>query len=83
MIHPTAIIDANAKLASDVEVGAYTVIGPKVEIGAGTKIGPHIVIQGPCKIGKNNRILQFYGVVLPWQNVAAGHRRYHQDERLR
>ncbi len=37
-IHPTAIVDPGARLARDVEVGAYTVIGPHVEIGAGT---PH------------------------------------------
>lgn len=62
MIHPTAIIDSRARLAPDVEVGPYTIIGPKVEIGAGTKIGPHAVIQGPCKIGKHNCIFQFTSI---------------------
>lgn len=62
MIHPTAIIDAQAKLAADVEVGPYSIIGPNVEIGVGTKIGPHVVIQGPCKVGQNNRIFQFASV---------------------
>jgi UDP-N-acetylglucosamine acyltransferase len=58
-IHPTAIIHPNAKLAGDVEVGAYTVIGEHVEIGAGTTVGPHVVIEGHTRIGKNNRIFQF------------------------
>ena len=62
MIHPAAIIDVRAKLAPDVQVGAYSIIGPKVEIGAGTWIGPHVVIQGPCKIGQHNRIFQFASV---------------------
>ncbi|GAA5128052.1 acyl-ACP--UDP-N-acetylglucosamine O-acyltransferase [Alloalcanivorax gelatiniphagus] len=62
MIHPTAIIDPKAELASDVEVGPYSVIGAHVTIGAGTVIGPHVVIQGPTRIGENNRIFQFASV---------------------
>ncbi len=57
--HPTAIIHPNAKLADDVQVGAYTLIGEHVEIGAGTTIGPHVVINGHTRMGKNNRIFQF------------------------
>lgn len=59
MIHPTAIIDPSAKIAADVAIGAYSIIGADVEIESGTWIGPHVVINGPAKIGKNNRIYQF------------------------
>jgi UDP-N-acetylglucosamine acyltransferase len=59
MRHPTAIIHPGAKLADDVQVGAYSIIGEHVEIGAGTTIGPHVVINGHTRIGKNNRIFQF------------------------
>ncbi|MCE5232136.1 MAG: acyl-ACP--UDP-N-acetylglucosamine O-acyltransferase [Mizugakiibacter sp.] len=59
MIHPTAQIDPSAKLAADVEVGAYSIIGADVEIGAGTTIGPHVVVQGPTRIGRDNRVWQF------------------------
>ena len=59
MLHSTAIIHPNARLADDVEVGAYSIIGEHVEIGAGTVIGPHVVINGHTRIGKNNRIFQF------------------------
>ena len=61
MIHPTAQIDASARLGN-VEVGAFSVIGPHVEIGDGTTIGPHAVIQGPTRIGRDNRIFQFASV---------------------
>lgn len=54
-----AMIDPQAKLARDVTVGPWTIIGPQVEIGSGTVIGPHVVIKGPTKIGRNNQILQF------------------------
>ena len=59
MLHPTAIIHPAARIADDVEVGAYSIIGEHVEIGAGTVIGPHVVISGHTRIGRNNRIFQF------------------------
>ena len=59
MIHPTALIDPSAKLASDVSVGAYSIIGADVTIGAGTIVGPHVVINGPTTIGENNQFFQF------------------------
>lgn len=59
MIDPRAIIDKDARLASDVVVGPWSIIGPDVEIGAGTVIGPHVVIARSTRIGCNNRIYQF------------------------
>ncbi|MGB9429918.1 MAG: acyl-ACP--UDP-N-acetylglucosamine O-acyltransferase [Gammaproteobacteria bacterium] len=59
MIDPRAAVDASARLAADVAVGPFAVIGPQVEIGAGTRIGPHAMIQGPTRIGRDNRIFQF------------------------
>lgn len=59
LIHPTAIIDSSAELADDVEVGAYSIIGPKVKIDSGNKISPHVVINGPTLIGKDNIFYQF------------------------
>jgi UDP-N-acetylglucosamine acyltransferase len=61
-VHATAQIDPSAKLAADVSVGAFSVVGAHVEIGAGTTVGPHAVIQGPTRIGRDNRIFQFASV---------------------
>lgn len=62
MINSQAIIHPNAKLADDVEVGPWTIIGADVEIGAGSVIASHVVIKGPTVIGKHNRILQFSSI---------------------
>ncbi len=62
MIHQTAVIDATAKIANDVSIGPYTIIGADVEIASGSWIGPHVVINGPTKIGKNNKIFQFSSI---------------------
>jgi UDP-N-acetylglucosamine acyltransferase len=62
MIHETAIVDAKARIADNVRIGPYSIIGADVEIGVGTVIGPHAVVMGPCKIGCDNRIYQFASV---------------------
>ncbi len=59
MIHPAAIVHPGARLANDVDIGAYTLIGEHVEMGAGCRVGPHAVITGHTRIGRNNRIFQF------------------------
>src|SRR5512138_3314700 len=61
-IHSTALVAADASLAPDVEVGAYSVIGAGVTIAAGTWVGPHAVIEGPTAIGRDNRIFQFASI---------------------
>jgi len=61
-IHPTAIVDKKAKLADDIEVGPYAIIGPDAEIGGSTKVGAHVLIEGYTSIGKGCRI--FTGAVL-------------------
>ena len=62
-IHSSAIVENGARIASDVEIGPYAVIGSHVEIGAGTRIGPHAVISGHTTIGRDNRIFQFVSLV--------------------
>lgn len=58
-IHETAVIDANAELAADVEIGPYTIIGAGVKIGKGTRIASHVVIEGRTTLGEENVIFQF------------------------
>ncbi len=62
MIHPTAIIEDGARIAADVQIGAYSVIGAQVQIGSGCRIGPHVVITGRTRLGENNRIFQFASI---------------------
>ena len=62
MIHKTAIIDLNARISENVNIGPYTVIGPNVEIGDETEIQSHVNIVGNTKIGKNNKIYPFASI---------------------
>jgi UDP-N-acetylglucosamine acyltransferase len=56
LIHPTAVVDASAELASSVAVGPYAVIGAGVRIDEGTTVAAHCLLQGPCTIGRDNVI---------------------------
>lgn len=62
MIDPRAVVDPNAKLANDVTIEAFSIIGADVEIGEGTWIGPHVVVRGLTRIGQRNKIFQFCSV---------------------
>lgn len=62
MIHPTAIIDPDAKLGNGVSVGPYSIIGAGVTIGDHCEIGPHVVIRGETVIGEHNRFFQFSSI---------------------
>ncbi len=62
MIDSRADIHETAKIADNVSIGPWTVIGPNVEIDEGTVIASHVVIDGPTRIGKNNRIFSFSSI---------------------
>ncbi|MGO4550318.1 acyl-ACP--UDP-N-acetylglucosamine O-acyltransferase [Lysobacter sp. 2RAF19] len=53
-VHPTAVVDAGARLGEGVRIGPFCVIGADVEIGQGTIVGPHCTVSGPARIGRNN-----------------------------
>ena len=69
MIHPTSIVDKNAKISKNVEIGPYCIIGAKVEIEAGTKLHSHVCIKGKTKIGKNNEFFSFVSIGSPPQDL--------------
>ena len=62
MIHSTAIVSSTAKIADDVQIGPYSVVGDGVEIGSGTRVESHVVINGPTVIGKDNHFYQFTSI---------------------
>jgi len=55
-IHPTAVVEPNAKLADSVEIGPFSVVGSQVIIGERTILQSHVVIEGEVVIGTGNFI---------------------------
>ena len=56
MIHQSAIVDANAKIGENVEIGPFVTIESDVVIGDGCKIMSGAVICAGTRLGKNNRV---------------------------
>ena len=52
-IHPTAIIDPSAQLASDVVIGPYAIIGVNVTMGAGCRLEAHSQLLTGTVLGEN------------------------------
>jgi UDP-N-acetylglucosamine acyltransferase len=53
-IHPTAIIDPQAQIAADAEIGPYCIVGSGVSIGARTRLIAHVFLEGKLTIGEDN-----------------------------
>jgi UDP-N-acetylglucosamine acyltransferase len=68
LIHPRALVDPKARLAEDVTVGAFAIVGADVEIGTGSEIGAHAVVEGATVMGCNNHIFPYASVGLAPQD---------------
>jgi UDP-N-acetylglucosamine acyltransferase len=58
MIHSTAIIDKNARIGQDVEIGPFSIVEGDVEIDDGSQIGAHVYIANGARLGKKVKIHQ-------------------------
>jgi UDP-N-acetylglucosamine acyltransferase len=53
-IHPTAIVDPDADISREAEIGPYCIIGSGVTIGPRTRLMAHVYLEGKLTIGKDN-----------------------------
>ena len=68
-IHPTAIVDARARVAESADIGPYCVVGPEVEIGARTRLMANIYLEGPTWIGEDNVFFPYSTVGVASQDL--------------
>jgi len=61
-IHPSACVDATARIGAGCRVGPFAVIEPDTVLGEGCQVSPHAVIKRYSILGRNNRVLE--GVVI-------------------
>src|SRR5689334_7424357 len=73
-IHPTAIVDAKARIAESADVGPYCIVGAEVEIGARTRLMAHLYLEGPTWIGEDNIFFPYSSV-----GVASQDLKYHGE----
>ena len=58
-IHPSSIVDPQAQLAPDVEIGPGCVIEGPVQLGPGCRLIAHVYLKGPLALGANNVVYPF------------------------
>jgi UDP-N-acetylglucosamine acyltransferase len=68
-IHPTAIIERGACLASDAEVGPYCIVGGSVELAHGVRLKAHVVVEGATRVGRGSVIYPFAHIGGPPQST--------------
>ena len=73
-VHPTAIVDARARIAETAEIGPYCIVGSEVEIGAGTRLMAHVYLEGATRIGADNIFFPYSTV-----GVASQDLKYHGE----
>jgi UDP-3-O-[3-hydroxymyristoyl] glucosamine N-acyltransferase len=55
-VHPTAEVDASAKVDAGAEVGAFAVVGAGTTIARGARVGAHTVLGARVAIGEGTRL---------------------------
>jgi len=72
MIHPTALVDPDARIPASCRIGPYCVVGADVEMGENCELVAHVVLEGPTRLGTHNRIFPFASVGQPPQDLKFG-----------
>jgi UDP-N-acetylglucosamine acyltransferase len=61
-IHPSAVVEAGARIGAGVRIGPFCLVGPEVELGEGCELLSHAVVAGRTTIGPRARIYPFASV---------------------
>jgi UDP-N-acetylglucosamine acyltransferase len=61
-IHPTAIIEPGAEIASGARVGPFCHVGAKVMLAGDVELISHVAVAGRTSIGEGTRIFPFASI---------------------
>jgi UDP-N-acetylglucosamine acyltransferase len=53
-VHPTAIVDSQARVDDTADIGPYCIVGADVSIGPGTRLMAQVYMEGPLEVGADN-----------------------------
>lgn len=67
-IHPSAIVDTNASIGENVEIGPYCIVGPNAVIKDRTRLVSHVTVHGRTEIGEDCAIYPFVVLGTPPQD---------------
>lgn len=62
LIHPSAVISAQANLGSNVRIGPFSYVGPHVTLEDDVCVHSHVVIDGHTQVGSGTTIFSFAAI---------------------
>src|SRR5579871_3018966 len=68
-IDPTARVADGARLAENVEIGPFCVVGPDVELKSGVRLVSHVSVTGVTTIGEGTVVYPFASLGTPPQSA--------------
>lgn len=68
-IHPLAIVDAEAELGEEVEVGPFCYVGAGVRLGAGTRLHHHASVEGNTWLGIGCEVFPYASIGAKTQDL--------------
>ncbi len=68
-VHPSAIVDPQARVSLNADIGPGCVVGAHVEIGDGTRLMANVYLEGHCWIGRDNLIYPFTTIGVASQDL--------------
>lgn len=69
-VHPTAVLEPDVVLGSDVTISPYAVLGRGAEVGDRARVGAHAVVGAGCRIGADS-VLHPHVTLYPGAQVGA------------
>ncbi len=69
LIHPSAIVDPQAQIGNDVEIGPFCIVGANVRLGNGVRLLSHVVVDGRTNIGDGTIVYPFAALGLRPQDL--------------
>jgi UDP-N-acetylglucosamine acyltransferase len=61
-IHPSAVVEAGAKIGRDVKIGPFSIVGADVVLGDGCELISHVVITGRTTVGPRSKFFPFSSI---------------------
>lgn len=71
-VHPLAVVEAGARIATGVVVGPFCHVGARAELGEGVELVSHVAVMGETIIGPRSRVFPFATLGGPAQDLKAG-----------
>jgi len=68
-IHPTALVDPQARRGPGGQIGPYAIINADVQLGDGCTVGHHATLEGPSIIGPRNEIFPYAAIGFKTQDL--------------